>query len=253
MFNFISTHSKLRLLLILNHTIVLSLFFLEDISWHYFFVGIMSWIIIGKIGGEIGFHRYFAHRSFKTKKWKDRLMLVLGSLVMVGSSLSWVGTHRTHHAKADTEEDPHSPHNQNWLKIWAIEWKPFVIKTSQIYDLIRDPWQVFIHKFYFELCLIVILIIGSIDFKLLIFMISLPSIIQFHTGAFLVDIVCHKGGYRNYETKDHSRNDLWTNLVAVGQGLHNNHHADPTNWSMSRKWWEIDISAWIIKYFLIKQ
>lgn len=252
MFNLLSTQSKLRILLITNHLIVLSAFLLDKIHTYYFIVFFFSWIVIGKIGGEIGFHRYFSHRSFKTTKFKDRLLLILGSLVMVGSSLSWVGTHRVHHAKADTIEDPHSPHHQSWFKLWVIDWKPFVIKPSQISDILRDPWHTFIHRWYFELCLSIIILVGLIDYALLIFMISLPSIVQFHTGAVLVDIFCHKWGYRNYETKDCSTNNLYTNIISLGAGLHNNHHADPGNYNMSRQWWEIDISAWIIRFFLIK-
>jgi fatty-acid desaturase len=252
MFNFLATHNKLRLLVILNHLIVFSIFFVENIAWYYWLIAFIAWILIGKVGGEIGFHRYFAHRSFKTSRWKDRMMLILGSLVMVGSSLSWAGAHRVHHAKADSEDDPHSPHHHHWFKVWIIDWKPFVVKQSQITDLLRDSLQIFLHRWYFEFCLLILIVIGLIDYKLLLFMISLPSIIQFHTGAVLVDIVCHKWGYRRYPSDDHSRNNLWANTIALGQGLHNNHHADPGNYNMSRAWWEIDISAWIIKYFLIK-
>jgi stearoyl-CoA desaturase (delta-9 desaturase) len=249
----LSTEHKLKTILILNHVLVFSIVFLDNIHWIYLLLSFVSWIIIGKIGGEIGFHRYFSHRSFKTSYWKSRLLLILGSLVMVGSSLSWCGTHRIHHAKTDTEDDPHSPHQLNWFKIWTINWKPFVIKQTQIYDLLKDKWQIFLHKWYFELCLLTILIIGIIDYKLLVFTISLTSVIQFHTGSFLVDIVCHKWGYRNFDTNDQSKNNIWANFIALGQGLHNNHHADPANYNMSTKWYEIDISSPIIKYLFIEK
>lgn len=251
MFNFLSTHAKLRILLILNHVIVLSVFYIDSIAWYYWLIAFVSWIVIGKVGGEIGFHRYFAHRSFNTSRLKDRMLLILGSLVMVGSSLSWVGAHRVHHAKADTLEDPHSPHYQHWFKLWIIDWKPFVVKQSQITDLLRDPWQIFLHRWYFELCLSLLLIIGLINYQLLLFMISLPSVVQFHTGSALVDIICHKTGYRRYSTNDRSCNNLPVNIIGLGTGLHNNHHADPSNYNMSRAWYEIDVCAWIVKYFLM--
>lgn len=252
-FNFINTHTKLRILLILNHLMVLSIFFLDNIHWIYWVIGLTAWIIIGKVGGEVGYHRYFAHRSFKTSKWKERTLLILGSLMMMGSSISWVGTHRTHHAKADTEEDPHSLHHQHWLKVWAIEWKPFLIKRSMIYDSLKDPWQIFIHRWYFELCLSVLLIIGMIDYMLLIFMISLPAIVQFHTGSLLVDVVCHKWGYRTFDTKDQSRNNILANILTLGSGLHNNHHGEPSNYYLAKEKWEFDIPGWIIKKFLISK
>ena len=78
----------------------------------------------------------------------------------------------------------------------------------------------------------------------------LPSILQFHTGALLIDIVCHKWGYRNYDVKDHSRNNTWVNLFTGGSGLHNNHHAHPGNPYYAHKRGEWDLPGLIIKYIL---
>jgi stearoyl-CoA desaturase (delta-9 desaturase) len=114
--------------------------------------------------------------------------------------------------------------------------------------MIRDPWQMFIHRWYFELCLAVILVIGSINFTLLIFMIVLPAVTQFHVGSLLIDIVCHKWGYRNFEVNDHSRNNIFTG----GSGLHNNHHGRPGDYYYVQKPGEWDIWGLFIKYFLIK-
>ena len=212
MFNFLSIITKLRIILITNHLLFILAFFFAEPEWYHWVIYVLSLAIIGKIGGEVGFHRYFSHRSFKTAKWKERLLLVLGSLNMVGSTLSWVGTHRTHHVHADLPEDPHSPYQQHWVKIWALVWKPFSIKPRYVSDMIRDPWQMFIHRWYFELCIAVLIIIGCFNFNLLIFMIVLPAITQFHVGSVLIDIVCHKWGYRNFEVNDHSRNNIWVNI-----------------------------------------
>lgn len=253
MFKFLSVATKLRILLILNHAVVLSIFFIDPPTWHYWAVFLLSLAIIGKIGGEIGFHRYFSHKGFKTAKWKERILLVLGSLNMVGSTLSWVGTHRTHHTNTDKPEDPHSPYQQHWFKIWMLEWKPFIIRPRYVADMVKDPWQMFIHKWYFELCLLVLIVLGSIDYTLLVFLISLPCVVQFHVGSLLIDIVCHKWGYRNFETDDHSRNNTWVNLFTGGSGLHNNHHANPGDWYYVKQKGEWDIWGLFIKYFLIKQ
>lgn len=253
MFNFLNTATKLRMILIINHLLVISAFFFASPAWYHWLLAVLSVIVIGKIGGEIGFHRYFAHRGFKTEKWKERLLLVLGSLNMVGSTLSWCGTHRTHHAHTDQPEDPHSPYQQHWFKIWALEWKPFIIKPRYVTDMIRDPWQLFIHKWYFELCLATLLIVGSINFTLLIFLLCVPAVVQFHVGSLLIDIVCHKWGYRNFETNDHSRNNVWVNIFTGGSGLHNNHHARPGDWYYVQKPGEWDIWGLFVKYCLIKK
>lgn len=246
-----TTATKLKVLVALTHLIFFfGLFFVSSFTWYYLLLTFLSVVLIGKIGGEVGFHRYFSHRAFKTSYLKSRILLILGSLNLVGSSLSWCGTHRVHHRYTDTEKDPHSPYFQSPLKIWLILWKPFQIGNKEVADMIRDPWQVFIHKWYFELALLVIVVLGLINFNILLFGLLLPSILQFHTGALLIDIVCHKWGYRNFETAEHSRNNVWVNLFTGGSGLHNNHHARPADWYYVQKKGEWDLPGLFIKYFL---
>ena len=58
--------------------------------------------------------------------------------------------HRIHHAHADTEEDPHSPHFSGLIKpfLGIPEELPYDHKVTK--DLIRDKSQVFTHKNYFK-------------------------------------------------------------------------------------------------------
>lgn len=243
---------KTRILLISTHLLAVSVIWIENIEWFYFVLTALSYIIIGKIGGEIGFHRLFSHKSFKTENWKARILLILGSLNFVGSSLSWCGVHRIHHKTADTEKDPHSPYFNKLWKVWLIVWKPFIVSPKDVSDLIRDKWHLFIHKNYFLLSYITILLVGLIDYRILIFGLILPSVIQFHVGSYLIDIVCHKWGYRNYDTKDQSRNNIIVNILTGGSGLHNNHHAFPGNPYFNHKSKEVDLPGFFIKYCLIK-
>jgi len=62
-----------------------------------------------------------------------------------------------------------------------------------------------------------------------------------------VNSLSHLFGYRTYETGEGSRNNWLVALLAVGEGWHNNHHADPTAASVQHRWWEIDISYYEIK------
>ena len=61
-------------------------------------------------GITVGFHRLLTHRAFQTYPWVERTFAVMGSLAVEGSVLDWVADHRKHHAHADKEGDPHSPH-----------------------------------------------------------------------------------------------------------------------------------------------
>ncbi len=66
-------------------------------------------------------------------------------------------------------------------------------------------------------------------------------------STWLVNSATHLWGYRNYDTRDESRNLWWVALVSYGEGWHNNHHAHPSNARAGHKWWEVDPTYWIIK------
>ena len=53
-------------------------------------------------------------------------------------------------------------------------------------------------------------------------------------------------GYQNYVTLDDSRNTWWVSAITWGEGWHNNHHAEPWTYTFQRKWWEFDISGYVI-------
>jgi stearoyl-CoA desaturase (delta-9 desaturase) len=74
-------------------------------------------------------------------------------------------------------------------------------------------------------------------------------LIQLSTNNF--NYFGHTTGYRNYETKDQSRNNAWLWPIILGEAWHNNHHGDAKNYSTSNKFWEIDPLSWVIK--LIKK
>ena len=62
------------------------------------------------VGVTVGFHRLLTHRSFATYKPLQYIFAVLGSMAVQGPVIGWVADHRKHHAHADEEGDPHSPH-----------------------------------------------------------------------------------------------------------------------------------------------
>jgi stearoyl-CoA desaturase (delta-9 desaturase) len=63
-------------------------------------------------------------------------------------------------------------------------------------------------------------------------------------AAWAVNSICHRWGYRNYQTPDDSRNNVLVGILASGEGWHNNHHADPSSARHGHKWWELDL-AWL--------
>ena len=243
----LSTEYKIKLLLIFNHIVfIIGLFYA---STYWLLLTVVGWILINRIGGEIALHRYFSHKSFETTKIKEIILFVLSIFNCVGSPMMWVGIHRKHHAKSDTDDDPHG--NQSILKIWSTFWKPYHIETKYLIDLMKDPTHRFFHKNYFKILIATYVALGLIAWQIPVFLISGSSLITLHSAG-LVNTFCHKYGYRNFNTKDNSTNNTLVNIITLGSGLHNNHHAAPMNYSNKVKNSEYDLPGWIIEKFFVE-
>jgi stearoyl-CoA desaturase (delta-9 desaturase) len=77
-------------------------------SWLDLGLFVASFAITGH-GITVGFHRYFTHRAFRANRPLRIALAIAGSMAVEGSVISWVATHRQHHAHSDTVGDPHSP------------------------------------------------------------------------------------------------------------------------------------------------
>ena len=103
----------------------------------------------------------------------------------------------------------------------------------------------FTAKYYEVIILLSWIILGLIDLNLLYWFAIVPTIVAFH-GEGLTNTFCHSDnvGYRNFETKDKSRNVPILGLMFWGNGWHNNHHQMPSSFdfgkSVSGKKWEFD-------------
>jgi stearoyl-CoA desaturase (delta-9 desaturase) len=74
-------------------------------------IAFLSMGTLGAIGVEIGFHRYFSHKSFRATKPLSVVLVILGSMTVMGPVFYWAYYHRKHHQHSDTEKDPHSPND----------------------------------------------------------------------------------------------------------------------------------------------
>jgi stearoyl-CoA desaturase (delta-9 desaturase) len=215
----------------------------------FFILSVVGLLLINKIGGEIGLHRYFCHRSFKTTTIGHYILLFAACLNCFGPPMAWVGVHRKHHVMSDTDQDPHG--NQPMWRIWTTFWKPFSIEQKYVKEFLRDKEQIFVYRWYFVLVASFWLSLFFINWQIPVFLISIPSVISFHLAG-LVNTMCHRHGDKDHETHDNSYNNTWVNAITLGSGLHNNHHANPGKWDNREKPGDIDLPAFIIeKLFLV--
>ena len=220
--------------------------------WGWLYASLAAYVVLGFFGITIGYHRLIAHRSFQTSKPIEYVLACIGGLCTLTSPLGNALLHRTHHRYSDTEHDFHSPHTNGWLRAWFGDWMTQDIKLHPrlIKDLYKDPFYQFTHQHYVTLLWLVVIGLTLIDWKWTVFLYCLPATLLFHVKG-LFNTFGHTWGYRNYDTPDQSRNSWLVNILTLGDGWHNNHHAQPHRWDQGDHWWEVDFAAWFIR--LIKK
>jgi len=214
---------------------------------------LLHWLT-GSIGICLGFHRALSHRSMKLA-WPARFFVTLcGVLSGEGTPLSWTATHRLHHSRSDQTGDPHSPLDGPW---WSHMWWMLVYRSKaereamfQRYtpDLIDDPLLRMFEKTYvlWHFALMgVLYAIGGLP--MLLWGFCLRMVVMYHSTWF-VNSATHIWGYRNYQTRDESRNLWWVAILSYGEGWHNNHHAHPHTARAGHRWWELDPTFWSIRF-----
>lgn len=211
---------------------------------------LLFWVLLS-IGAEVGNHRLFSHRAFKTTRAAEIVLAVLGTLAAQGSIIFWVAVHRgSHHPHADTEKDLHSPvAHGTWHAYlgWLIDYDRNMSFRSAA-NLLRDPVVMWLHKHFYRFLMGFMLLLLLLGGPILLGGYLLGNVICTQQN-FLVNILCHHPqlGYRNFDTKCQSRNVRWLSILSWGLSLHNNHHADPANPVLSVKTGELDIGGWVIQ------
>jgi stearoyl-CoA desaturase (delta-9 desaturase) len=72
------------------------------------------------------------------------------------------------------------------------------------------------------------------------------STVLLYHGTFTINSLSHVFGRRRYPTKDDSRNNFWLALITCGEGWHNNHHYYPSSARMGFRWYELDLSHYML-------
>ena len=164
----------------------------------------------------------------------------------------WVAIHRKHHQKTDVAGDPHSPHVYG---IWQVLFRGAMLYHAASKDTVMvdsygrgtpaDWMERNIYTAHSRLGIGILFVFNLAVFGWwgpLIWGIQMIWIPFWAAGV--VNGAGHWIGYRNGKTKDHSRNIVPWDIIVGGECLHNNHHLDPANPRLSRKWWEFD-AGWM--------
>jgi stearoyl-CoA desaturase (delta-9 desaturase) len=212
----------------------------------------------GGLGVCLGYHRLLTHRSLHTPKIVEYALTVLGTLSFQGSPREWVGTHRIHHKESDGPHDPHSPqHGFTWAHIlWCFYRHPAGYDPLHFTrDLQCDRTMMLIDGYHW----LPQVLLGALLFGLgwavlgswqggmcwLVWGVGVRTTLMYHATWF-VNSAAHTWGYRNFDTRDGSRNNWWVATLSFGEGWHNNHHAQPRSAAHGMRRWELDPTYWVI-------
>lgn len=253
---------------------------LAFVPWYFSWTGVIVAIVTARLSGLLGinicYHRLLTHRGFKCPKWLEHTLAVIAICCVQDTPARWVAVHRRHHQHADEQPDPHSPLvNFLWGHIgWVVVKNPELNRLG-IYDryakdILRDPFYVALERnflqfkiiiaqwvVFFGLGFIAELAMGGtladaaqFGLSLLVWGVFVRTVFVWHQ-TWAVNSVTHLWGYRNYQTDEDSRNNVFIGLLAHGEGWHNNHHADPRSARHGHKWWEFDTTFLTIRLFEI--
>lgn len=228
----------------------------------------VAWFVVSYyyygIGITLGYHRLLTHKSLKVPRWLGYLIVAGGYLCLMGSPIVWVAVHRLHHQKSDAPGDPHSPNDGFYHAL--VGWM-FTMDDVQnedelqraAADLMNDPVYRMLgaeHKAWVALLCLGVNVVVRIP--ILVFF-GWPALLGNVAAGWVVfwstqfvNTFCHMRnfGYRNFETREGSRNVWWVALLALGEGWHNNHHAIPKSARHGMAWWEFDITwctIWVLE------
>jgi stearoyl-CoA desaturase (delta-9 desaturase) len=219
--------------------------------WQLVLVGLgLTHVTIASV--TIFLHRAQAHRALELHPAVAHLFRFWLWLTTGMVTREWVAVHRKHHARCETQDDPHSP---QVLGLKKVLWEGAELYRGAAADphLVErfahgtpDDWMerhVYIPRNFLGVSILLVveaLLFGIPGIALwAVQMVWIPF-----WAAGVINGVGHYWGYRNFESPDAATNISPLGLLIGGEELHNNHHAFPSSAKLSVKPWEFDV-GWL--------
>lgn len=220
-------------------------------GWQVFiYTMVVTHITIASV--TIFLHRCQAHRALELHAIPSHFFRFWLWLTTGQVTKEWAAIHRKHHAKCETEEDPHSPVTRGIKKVlfegaelYRTESKN--LETLQKYGhgtpddwIERNLYTRFSWQGIAVLLIVNVFLFGAIGVTVwAVQMLWIPVM-----AAGIINGIGHFWGYRNYDCVDASTNIFPLGILIGGEELHNNHHTFGTSAKLSSKWYEFDI-GWL--------
>ncbi len=209
--------------------------------------------IASSMGITVGYHRLFAHATFKANRVVQFLLLFFGAAAFEQSALDWSSQHRDHHRFVDTELDPYSIKKGFFYAHigWLIFWKHTIhhenAKDLQANPLI-DHQSRYYHAWAIVSGIVLPVLLGcffSSGLSAFIFAVCVRLTAVYH-GTFCINSVCHMFGKATYDIHSTAKDHWLVAYATNGEGYHNFHHRFPSDYRNGVRWHQWDPSKWCI-------
>ena len=200
-----------------------------------------------------GYHRFYAHRSYRAKPLIEGILLFFGAMAGQGSALRWSFDHRLHHAHVDTDDDPYSIKKGFWYAhfLWILE-KPRTIDPKVVPDLMKNRLVQFQHQTYrltdaiYEChCFFVVGWLLN-DYIGAFFIAVWTRLFAFHHFTWFINSLAHTWGDKPFCQEQSAVNNYVIALLTFGEGYHNFHHTYANDYRNGIRWYHFDPTKWLI-------
>ena len=223
-------------------------------GWQVFaYTMIVTHITIASV--TIYLHRHQAHRALELHGIPSHFFRFWLWLTTGQVTKEWAAIHRKHHAKCDTEEDPHSPVTRGIKKVFWEGAELYRAESKNMETMEKyghgTPTDWIENNLYTKYSWMGVVLMGFINIALFgvigitvwaVQMMWIPV-----TAAGIINGIGHYWGYRNYDCADAATNIIPFGIIIGGEELHNNHHTFATSAKLSSKWYEFDIGWFYIR------
>jgi fatty-acid desaturase len=257
------------------HLFALLAFLPYYFSWTGVVLAVVGHYVFGLFGVTLGYHRLLTHQGLVVPKWFERFCATCGVCSLEDTPARWVAIHRMHHKHSDERDDPHSPRvnffwsHIGWLLVRHREHSSVMFYEKYARDILRDPYYLWLEKklawfwvymahlaaYYLIGFAVGWLMTGNVMYGVqfgsscIVWGVFVRTVTVWH-GSWMVNSLTHVFGYRNYQTKDLSRNFWPVAVWAHGEGWHNNHHADQRAAAHGHRWWEFDPTWTVVRVLM---
>ncbi len=225
---------------------------------HYGFPHSLGWLMTFFIFATglsitVGYHRLFAHATFKAHPMIQFLLLFFGAAAFEQSALAWSSQHRNHHQFVDTDADPYNiKKGFFWAHMGWLIYGKHEFFYENVDDLIRSKLVMHQARHYVLWSLIagiaVPVLIGALMGHALgafIFAVCARVTFVYHS-TWCINSVCHMFGKATYDPDISARDHWFVAIITLGEGYHNFHHRFPSDYRNGVRWYHFDPSKWLI-------